>query len=138
MLKKRMKLDLTPLGKPRMTQRNKWYKPPELVRYWDYANALKLLLPHYELGTKLAIIFYLPMPKSWSKKKCAAMDGQPHDQKPDIDNLAKGFMDAVKSDINDDKRVAVLYCKKYWADKGALEIPDYAIPQQKKAGDLPF
>jgi Holliday junction resolvase RusA-like endonuclease len=47
------------------------------------------------------------------------MNGTYHDQKPDIDNLAKGFMDAFKSE---DKHVAVLQCEKYWADKGALEI----------------
>jgi Holliday junction resolvase RusA-like endonuclease len=133
-----VKLDLTPLGKPRMTQRNKWYKPPELVRYWDYANELKRQLPDYELGEELVINFYLPMPKSWSKKKQAEKLGTYHNQKPDIDNLAKGFMDALKSDINDDKRVAVLYCKKYWAIKGALELPNYAFSQQKKPSSLPF
>lgn len=133
-----MKLELTPLGKPRMTQRNKWYKPPELVRYWAYANELKLRLPRYELGTELNIIFYLPMPPSWSKKKQAEKLGTYHDQKPDVDNLAKGFMDAMKSDINDDKRVAVLYCKKYWSTKGAIELPDYEISTQKEPGDLPF
>ena len=133
-----MKLDVTPLGKPRMTQRNKWYTPPDLARYWSYANELKLLLPHYELGDELTIEFYLPMPKSWSKKKQAEKIGTYHDQKPDIDNLVKGFMDALKSDINDDKRVAVLYCKKYWADKGALKLPNYAISKQKKSSGLPF
>jgi Holliday junction resolvase RusA-like endonuclease len=133
-----LKLDITPLGKPRMTQRNKWYAPPEIQRYWNYANELKLKLPHYILGTELTINFYLPMPKSWSKKKRFEMVGQLHDQKPDIDNLAKGFMDAVKSDINDDKRIAVLYCKKYWAEKGAIELPNYAIPKQKEPSNLPF
>lgn len=121
-----------------MTQRNKWYKPPELVRYWDYVNTLKLLLPHYELGEELVINFYLPMPMSWSKKKQARKLGTYHDQRPDLDNLTKGFMDAVKSDINDDKRVAVLYCKKYWAEKGGLELPNYATPNQEKPNDLPF
>jgi len=32
---------------------------------------------------------YLPMPKSWSKKKKSAMAGRPHRQKPDRDNIDK-------------------------------------------------
>ena len=34
-------------------------------------------------------VFEMPMPKSWSKKKRAAMDGKPHQSVPDADNLVK-------------------------------------------------
>jgi Holliday junction resolvase RusA-like endonuclease len=119
-----MRLNITPLGKPRMTQRNRWYKPPALEKYWDYANEVKRLLPNYQLGTSLHIVFYLPIRKSYSKKKRAELLGKPHDQKPDIDNIVKGFMDAVKSDDHDDKCVAILHAEKYWAETGAIELPD--------------
>jgi Holliday junction resolvase RusA-like endonuclease len=68
---------------------------------------------------RLDIIFYLPMPKSWSKKKRTEMNGTYHDQKPDIDNLAKAFMDAFGSE---DKHVAILHAEKYWAEKGYIEL----------------
>lgn len=35
------------------------------------------------------------MPKSWSKKKREEMDGKPMQQKPDIDNAVKGFVDSL-------------------------------------------
>jgi Holliday junction resolvase RusA-like endonuclease len=59
------------------------------------------------------------MPKTWSKKKQDEMRGTYHDQKPDIDNLLKGFMDAFHAE---DKHVAHVEAEKYWADKGMIEI----------------
>jgi Holliday junction resolvase RusA-like endonuclease len=103
------------MGAPRMTQASKW----KHQRYFKYKNDIRTLLPHYELGMRLDIIFYLPMPKSWSKKKRTEMNGTYHDQKPDIDNLAKAFMDAFGSE---DKHVAILHAEKYWAEKGYIEL----------------
>lgn len=114
-----MKLPVTPVGKPRMTQRDKWKQRPAVVKYRAYCDELRLLMPGYELGISLDLKFYLPMPKSWSTKKRAEMNGTYHDQKPDIDNLAKAFMDAFKSE---DKHVAVLKCEKYWAEVGGIEV----------------
>jgi Holliday junction resolvase RusA-like endonuclease len=110
-----MKIPLTPMAAPRMTQNTHWKHP----KYFKYKSDLRLLMPGYELGMSLDIKFYLPMPKSWSKKKRAESNGSYHDQKPDIDNLVKGFMDTWGSD---DKHVAVLKAEKYWAEEGALEV----------------
>lgn len=114
-----MKITVNPVGKPRQTQRDKWKFRPAVVRYHDYCDVLREALPGYELGIALNLVFYIKMPPSWSKKKRAEMLGKYHDQKPDVDNLAKGFMDAFKSE---DKHVAVLHAEKYWAEKGAVEI----------------
>lgn len=114
-----IQLPITPVGKPRLTQRDKWKQREPVLRYRAYCDELRLRLPHYELPTKLIIVFYLPMPASWSQKKRREMVGTPHDQKPDIDNLAKGFMDAFKSE---DKHVAILHAEKYWAREGAIVI----------------
>lgn len=114
-----IQLTVTPLGKPRMTQRDHWKQRPAVIAYRTYCDELRLRLPRYELPTELKIVFYLPMPASWSKKKRREHNGLPHDQKPDIDNLAKGFMDAFKAE---DKHVAILYAEKYWADQGGIMI----------------
>jgi len=114
-----MKLDIIPMGAPRQTQRDRWAKRPVILRYHAYRDELNLKLPAFELGMSLDLRFYLPMPPSWSQKKRALMVGTYHDQKPDIDNLAKGFMDAFQVE---DKHVAVLHCEKYWAETGAIEI----------------
>lgn len=114
-----IKLSTVPLGKPRMTRRDQWQQRPNVAAYRAYCDELRLRLPHYELGQTLSIVFYLPMPRTWSQKKRAAMDLQPHNQKPDIDNLVKGFMDAFKTE---DKHVAILHAEKYWAEKGGIMI----------------
>lgn len=113
------KLEITPVGKPRMTQRDKWKVRAPVLRYRNYCDALRLNMPGYELTEELILSFYIPMPASWSKKKKAEMYGKPHDQKPDIDNLAKGFMDAFKSE---DKHVYRLNCVKWWAYEGMLTV----------------
>lgn len=92
---------------------------PAVLRYFAYKDQVRAHLPGYELGMSLDIKFYLPMPKSWSKKKRAESVGTYHDQKPDLDNLVKGFMDAWGSE---DKHVAILRAEKYWAEHGAVEV----------------
>lgn len=110
---------IAPAAKPRMTQRDKWAQRPAVLRYRDYCDELRAAMPAYELPTELRLRFYIAMPRSWSKKDRAEKDGKPHDQKPDIDNLAKAFMDAFKSD---DSHVAKLYVEKYWAEAGGIQV----------------
>jgi Holliday junction resolvase RusA-like endonuclease len=45
-----------------------------------------------------SVLFIVPMPKSWSKKKKAEMDGQPHTQTPDTSNMLKALEDAHQTD----------------------------------------
>lgn len=59
---------ITPMGKPRMTRSDKWKKRPEVLRYrafCDEVRARGVILPE----SRSHIIFILPMPQSWSKKK---------------------------------------------------------------------
>lgn len=101
--------NITPIGKPRMTQSDKWKVDPNhtdpkkrqrkcVSIYWKYKDELMLeaskqnfTVPEYDGH----IIFYLPMPHSWSEKKKALMNGTPHQQKPDSDNLAKSVFDSL-------------------------------------------
>ena len=94
-------IHLTPMGKPRMTQRDKWDK--------------RACAAGYEMGDSLYVDFHLPMAKSWSKKKKAEKLGTKHDQKPDIDNMAKAVMDSLSKD---DKEVNTLFARKYWSENG--------------------
>lgn len=64
-------------------------------------------------------MFGIPMPASWSAKKRGLMRGKPHEQRPDIDNLAKAFMDAL---CEDDSYIWRLYAEKLWSDEGYLEV----------------
>lgn len=65
----------------------------------------------------LDIIFYLPLPKSASKKKLESMQGQWHIYKPDSSNLLK-FVEDVATTIcyNDDCIIAKQSIEKIYDD----------------------
>lgn len=82
-----------------------------------------------EAGARIE--FHIPMPKSWSKKKRRLMNGKPHQQKPDLDNIIKGCMDSVYSE---DCTVHEIYAKKVWAETGAIVIEE-TITEGGDCGD---
>lgn len=59
--------EITPIGKPRMTQRDRWHKRPATAAYWAYKEHVRLLgirLP--ESGYH--VTFVIPMPMSGARK----------------------------------------------------------------------
>lgn len=110
--------DICPLPKPRMTQRDRWAKRPAVVRYRAFCDEVRLR------GVALPVCcshvtFVMPMPPSWSKKKRAALAGQPHQQKPDVDNLLKSLMDAL---FEDDCSVWDIRATKIWGLSGSIRV----------------
>jgi Holliday junction resolvase RusA-like endonuclease len=116
--------NIDPIPKPRMTQRDKWLKPPRkpVMQYRFYKDALVALsIKHkYVVKNPLSIIFVIAMPTSWSKKKRQRMANQPHESKPDLDNLIKGFKDALCE--NDSFVHTYDQIKKVWGERGQLII----------------
>ena len=114
------KYPITPVAKPRMTRRDKWLNPPRpaVAKYWLF----KELVGMYQVRLPLRdahIIFVLPMAKSWSKKKQAAMCDTPHEQIPDWDNLGKALSDAI---YNDDSKISDIRISKKWGYEGEIII----------------
>lgn len=61
-------------------------------------------------AVKVSIDFYLPRPKSMSKRVTE------HTKKPDADKLARGSLDAMKGVLwNDDSQVTELHVRKLYA-----------------------
>lgn len=114
---------LTPIGKPRMTRRDKWAKRDCVVKYFAACDELRNQVPFTlpEKPLKLHVTAYIPMPLSWSQKKQDAHRGQPHRQKPDTDNISKFVMDAL---FENDETIYSLHAEKYWCEQGEerLEI----------------
>lgn len=113
-----MFIPITPVPKPRTTQRDRWAKRPVVVRYYAFCDELRLKFKE-PLPERLGLIFYIKTPQSWSKKKTEAMLHQPHQQRPDIDNLTKAVMDAL---CEDDSHIYQLEAKKVWNDVEGIEI----------------
>lgn len=117
----KMLIPLEPVPKPRMTQRDRWAKRPAVVRYYAFCDSLRELYT-VEVPPELAIRFNVTMPKSWSKKKRLEMEGKPHQQRPDIDNLLKAFMDAL---CEDDSYIYAVRAEKQWSEQGSIEVLEY-------------
>ncbi len=92
-----IQLQINPVPKPRMTRADSWKKRPVVLRYWAYKDELNLLCDSkgVEISDILGVSFVIPMPKSWSKPKKLLMNGKPHQQKPDLDNLIKAVKDCL-------------------------------------------
>lgn len=111
-----VRLDVTPVAKPRMTRKDKRVPRPATAKYWAFKDELNLkwnLAGLGELPPVFDVVFHLPMPKSWSKKKRHRMASTPHQQTPDRDNLEKAFVDAL---TDDDSYIYGGYVAKYWTD----------------------
>lgn len=130
---------ITPETWVRVTQRDKiFFRIPRdklfpsglqrllrIEKYNDYklnvaaeAKRLHFTLPEVGAG----IIFCLPMPKKWSKKKRKMAHGYFHDKRPDLKNLLSAFEDAL---MREDKAIAYYtHLGKRWVDapKGWIEI----------------
>jgi len=123
---------IDPCPAPRMTRSDKWKTDPnhkdprkrqrECVRkYFAFRQEFIALCKEqkYQLQDTLDIVFYLPMPESWSKKKKIEMFMKPHQQRPDADNLTKSVLDSFGID---DGFVWSITAKKYWDNEGRILI----------------
>lgn len=89
-------IHITPVPKPRMTQRDKWAKRPAVLRYRAFCDELRAKMADFAYPPcGWHTTFYLPIPKSRRKE---LKDGDPHRQKPDLDNLVKAVLDALHDD----------------------------------------
>ena len=117
-----MILNIPPCSKPRMTQRDRWKKRQCVLDFFAFRDRIKqevkrintLLIKESPFDwDNLTVIFLVPMPKSWSKKKKALMVGKPMQQRPDLDNYLKGLFDATHEE---DSSIWKVTASKIWTD----------------------
>ena len=69
------------------------------------------------------ITFYMPIPKSYSKKRKLRLNGQPHVKKPDTDNMIKLVLDrADKILFKDDKYIYKINAQKIYSNIPRIEL----------------
>ena len=71
------------------------------------------------------IIFVLPMPQTWSKRKKEKFCGSPHKQRPDKDNLEKALLDAIHKE---DSMIWDGRVTKLWGYSGLIMICEIEKP----------
>ncbi len=62
------------------------------------------------------MVFYMPIPESWSKTRKAEAAGTSHYKKPDLDNLAKAVMDGLNGIVwQDDAQIVQMSIRKVYS-----------------------
>ena len=125
-------IDVIPMGAVRMTQSDKWKTNPNhtdpkkrqrkpVQEYFKFKDSVvtQSNAIGYIIKDAIDVVFFIPMPHTWSEKKKKQYVGMPHKQKPDTDNILKGFCDAL---TKDDSTIWSMSAKKYWAYKGSILI----------------
>ena len=112
---------IQPMGKPRQVASDRWKKRPEVLRYRAFADEIRLAAAaqNFFLGSRCIMIFEFGMAPSWPKSKKEKMNGKPHQQRPDIDNVEKSLFDIM---LNEDSSVYTAFCAKFWAYEGRIRI----------------
>jgi Holliday junction resolvase RusA-like endonuclease len=125
-------LDVIPTAAPRMTRRDIFYTDPYhsdpkkrqrkiVTQYLAFKKSIKLqaALLKFTLPKVFEAVYFIPMPDTWSEKKKEKMNGLPHEQTPDTDNLTKALKDCL---LDQDSSVWNEKAEKRWAYKGSIII----------------
>jgi Holliday junction resolvase RusA-like endonuclease len=119
-------------GRPRFSRVGKFtktYTDAKTKMYEDkVASAARLaMFPHEPLKTPVAVFMLIgmPIPASYSKKRKqdCLLDVEMPCKKPDIDNIAKGILDAMNGIVyKDDVQVIRLTLQKHYSTEPSVYI----------------
>jgi Holliday junction resolvase RusA-like endonuclease len=128
-MKSWIRLNIAPIAKPRMTRSDKWRKknhknPKYEIRacvetYYAFKDKIKKESKGFNLGDSYSILFCVPYPKSYSKKKKRELFLKPHKQRPDLDNFLKAINDSF---CKEDSHIYKIKAKKIWSYKPYIII----------------
>ena len=119
-------------GRPKFARRGNFvstYTPTKTRDYEDLIKdaARKAMGSNELLETPVTVAIYItvPIPQSYSKKRTeACLSGSERPiKKPDIDNVAKCFLDAMNEIVyKDDTQVLTLHITKVYGTVGMVEV----------------
>ena len=119
-------------GRPRFSRHGKFTKVYTDQATLDYETAIQLYASKAmgaskPLETHVSVYLYIrtPIPQSYSKKRteaCLSGSERPA-KKPDIDNVAKAFLDAMNGIVYlDDTQVVELNIKKVYSAVAGVDV----------------
>lgn len=119
-----------PVGKqrPRFTKMGRTYTPKKTSDYESQikAQALSAMGPAEPLETPVAVYIYInhAIPASYSKKrKEACLSRLERPKKPDLDNVAKAYLDAMNGIVyKDDVQVVSLHVTKRYDTIASVHV----------------
>ena len=119
-------------GRPRFAKRGRFVSTYTPTKTRDYESIIKDAAKQamgnsapLETPVTVAIYITVPIPTSYSKKRTeACLKGSERQiKKPDIDNIAKCFLDAMNEIVYlDDTQVLTLHVTKVYGTVGMVEV----------------
>jgi Holliday junction resolvase RusA-like endonuclease len=119
-------------GRPKFARRGNFVSTYTPTKTRDYETVIKEAAQKamgsnelLETPVTVAIYITVPVPQSYSKKRIeACLNGsEKPTKKPDIDNVAKCFLDAMNDVIyKDDTQVLTLHVTKVYGTVGMVEV----------------
>ena len=125
----KLSFPVEPMGAVRMTRRGK-YISASAQRYLSYKSHIQWLAKQQlndeffaDMALEVYILFVMPIPASWSKKKQREAAGRYHVKKPDADNLVKGVFDSLNKIVwKDDNQVAKVIAEKVYGEDPGIHV----------------
>lgn len=117
-------IDPVPASRPRVTRWGTYYSK----KYTKFKIDMNEILDDYSEPTlngllRCQIKLNVPLAKSLSKKKKEALCGKYCDNNADLDNYAKGVMDAMNKTVyDDDRQIVELSISKIWSKYGRIDV----------------
>lgn len=91
----------------------------------DYASLAMRGKPHVESAIIAYVYIFMPIPKSWSKKKKALAENVKiyPTKKPDIDNILKSVFDACNGIVYaDDSQIVMISAIQQYSENPRIEV----------------
>ena len=117
-----------PFGKqrPRFSRRSgRAFTPKETVSFEQTVGTLAAKhFPQPLVGAvRIDIVAVFEIPASWSNRKREAHLGQPHTQRPDLDNIGKAVCDGLnRIAFADDAQIADIHISKQWGEQAHTAV----------------
>ena len=111
--------DVDPCTAPRQVYSDRWKKRTSVMKYRAAKDELRLTSKNYMIPPVVNVLFVIPFPKSYSKKKRNELLHSGHQIKPDRDNLLKWFQDTL---CDEDRYIWGGETYKIWGEKGQVII----------------
>lgn len=125
MFRYEFKIEAVPASRPRVTRFATFYPK----RYTAFREAMGVICDHTKFNKigvgpiKVETIIYLPMPKSWSKKKKQEMNNGWKDNTSDNDNYEKSIWDSLNGKAwEDDRQIVWNETKVKYSEEGSVIV----------------
>jgi|TARA_Y100000031_G_C8228709_1_gene389773 Holliday junction resolvase RusA-like endonuclease len=131
-------IDPIPASRPRVSRWSTYY-PKRYTKFREKMKALtgELETTPFEKLVSVSVVFYIGMPKSWSKKKKKEKNKGFCDNNADLDNYQKAILDSLNGVLYiDDRQIVEIFASKRYSDKPFIELEIHEIGEENDCREI--